>query len=455
MVFLRMRSYALGMVILIALFVLPLEAIGQQQRMSFLRDAETEALIREIGAPIFRAAGLNAAAIDIYLVDSPSLNAFVTGGQNIFFNTGMFTHTESVAELLGVLAHEAGHIAGGHLARGQDAIETASRAALLTTLLGVAAAIAAQDAGLGAAVVAGGNATAQNTFLSFSRAMESAADQAALTYLENTGLPATGLLTFMERLEDQELLPASQQVEYTRTHPLSRDRVDTIRRHVERSRVRPDAIPAGWDVRFERVQAKLVGYQNPVSALRLYPASNLSIAARYGRSVALWRRGRVDESLALLEQLSAQEPANPFFNELIGQIRFEEGDVQAARPYYERALAQRPNEAQFLMMLGQIRLAGGAPDDLSAAVGLLGQASRAPGGATPLTYRLLATAHGRMGNLPMANLFLAEEAFTRRDYALAREMAERAVAALPQGSAGHQRALDIVFLAERGLSRSR
>ena len=134
--------------------VLPLQAIGQPQRLSFLRDAETEALIREIGGPVFQAAGLNPAAVDIYLIDSPTLNAFVTGGQNIFFNTGMFTHTESVSELLGVLAHEAGHIAGGHLARGQDAIENARRTALLTTLLGVAAAIAAQDGGLGAAVVA-------------------------------------------------------------------------------------------------------------------------------------------------------------------------------------------------------------------------------------------------------------------------------------------------------------
>lgn len=435
--------------------VLPLQAIGQPQRLSFLRDAETEALIREIGGPVFQAAGLNPAAVDIYLIDSPTLNAFVTGGQNIFFNTGMFTHTESVSELLGVLAHEAGHIAGGHLARGQDAIENARRTALLTTLLGVAAAIAAQDGGLGAAVVAGGNATAQNTFLSFSRAMESAADQAALTYLETSGLPATGLLTFLERLEDQELLPASQQVEYARTHPLSRDRVETVRRHVERSRYDEATIPDGWQERFDRVRAKLVGYQNPVSALRLYPDLSTGVAERYGRSVALWRRGRVEEALALLRQLAAEEPGNPFFQELIGQILFEEGAVQSARPYYERAVSVRPGEAQFLMMLGQIRLAGGAPDDLSAAIDLLSRASREPGGATPLTFRLLATAHGRAGDVPMANLLLAEEALARRDYPLALEMAERAIQGLPQGDPGRQRALDIVALAERGAARSR
>ncbi len=433
---------------LVVLGLLAAQPAAAQGRMSFIRDAEIESTIRMFAEPIFRAAGVSPRSVDIYIVNNQTLNAFVAGGQNLFIHTGLLTNARNAGELIGVIAHETGHIAGGHIVQGQDALANAQRTALISTLLGIAAAIASGDPRAAGAVTSGGMQLAERNFLSYTRGMESSADQAALTYLERTGLSAEGLLSFMETLEDQELVPTSRQVEYVRTHPLTRDRVDTLRAAVSSSPTTGRPLPAGWVERFARMQAKLVGFLMPHVALRQY-AGDTSVAGRYGRAIAQYRNGDLDGALALMNQLLAEAPNDPYFNELVGQMLLEHGRLDEARTYYQRAVQVLPDEPLILVALAQTRLDSDDPAELQGAIRDLERAVRAPGGDTPLAWRLLATAYGRTGDLGMAALALAEEAMATGDGDLARRQARRALEALPNGSAGWLRAQDIQRAAER------
>ena len=192
-----------------------------------IRDSEIEATIRSYATPLFQAAGLNPDAIDIYIRKDDQINAFVAGGQNMFLNSGFILSTRSPLEVIGVIAHETGHISGGHLARTSDIIANASKTALVSTILGLATAVASGNAGAGAAIALGGTNVAERSFLQYSRTQESAADQAALTYLDATGQSSVGLVDFLGTLEDQELLSTSRRSPYLSTHPLTRDRIAT------------------------------------------------------------------------------------------------------------------------------------------------------------------------------------------------------------------------------------
>lgn len=417
-------------------------------QLSFIRDAEIEHIIRTFATPIFQVAGVSPGAVDIGLVNDQRVNAFVAGGQNLFIFTGLLVEADNAEELIGVIAHETAHIAGGHIARGQEALEQAHRTAILTMLLGVAAAIASGDSRVGAAAASGGATIAGRDFLGYTRSMESSADQAALTYLERAGINPRGLLTFMETLEGQELLPASRQSEYVRTHPLTRDRVDALRHHVGQSPLADAPLPAGYDDMFDRMQAKLIGFLHPATALRTYDPNASEVAPRYGYAIALYRQGDVDRALAMMNQLAAEEPDNPYFQEIIGQILMENGRLEEARRAYQHAADLLPGEPLILTALAQTKIHAGGEADLRSAIDDLTLAVGQRDGGTPLAWRLLATAYGRIGDLGMSALSLAEEAMAMGDEEVAQQQAARALRELPNGSSGWLRAQDIRRTAE-------
>lgn len=416
--------------------------------MSFIRDAEIEHIIRVYAEPLFAAAGLDPAAVRIELVADNGLNAFVADGQRLFINTGLLMQARNASELIGVIAHEIGHIAGGHLARGQDALDRARRTALLSTLIGIAAAVAAGDGGAGAAVLGGGQTVAQRGFMSFTRGMESAADQAGLSFLERAGYSAEGLLTFLDLLADQDLLPESRQVEYIRTHPLTSDRIRLVANHVAQSRMTGQPLPAGFDDLFARLQAKLIGFMDPQQALRRYPASDTSIAGRYARAIATFQRGDLAVALSSVDALIAEEPQNPFFHELRGQLLLETGRAAEARPSYDRALQLLPGEPLLLVALAQAKIESGGPADLAGAIADLNQAISRDPRPSALTWRLLAIAYGRTGDMGMSAVALAEENLARGDGEAALMQVSRAEPLVPFGSPGWLRLQDVRRAAE-------
>ena len=413
------------------------------QSISLIRDAEIESTIRAYANPIFDAAGLDSSAVHIYLVNDNRLNAFVAGGQRLFLHTGLLMRAETPGQLTGVIAHEAGHIAGGHLARLQDRLRATRAESIIALIIGAAAAVVVGDPRVGGAVAAGGQQAALQSLLQYSRTQESAADAAALTYLGRSGQSSRGLMEFLEILSEQDYLLPERQDPYLRTHPLTRERFAAARGHVALSRF-SNVAPAPEAVdRHRRMRAKLIGFLCPLSrTLRDYPESDVSFAGRYARAIAHLRRGDAARALPLIDELLFERPNDPFVNELKGQLLFETGQIEAALAPYERAVELAPDEPLLRIALAQIQIERNKAALLADAVDHLRAAQRREG-ESAMAWRLLMIAHGRRGEMGDMALAQAELALLRDDVPAAKAHAERAERELPRGSPAWLRAQDI------------
>ena len=436
-------------VALTALLALSNSSAAFAQGRSLIRDAEIEATIRDFSTPLFHAAGLDPNAIDIYIVKDDSLNAFVAGGQNLFIHTGLLLRTQDPLELIGVIAHETGHIAGGHLARTSDAIESASKLALVTTILGVAAAVAAGNAGAGAAIALGGGNVATRSFLEYSRSQESSADQAAMSFLDQTGQSARGLSEFLRTLSGQELLSSSRRDPYLNTHPLGKDRVAAVEAHLATSPYRDKPAADDQVSRHARMVAKLYAFlKTPAQTFRKYPDSDGSVPARYARAVAHYEIPDLAKALEEIRGLIREFPDDPYFHELEGQILFENGRPGEALPAYEAANRLDPKSGQIEVLLARCLLALNDPAADRRAVKHMESAIQTEDDWSS-AWRELAIAYGRVGRLGDSALSLAEQFAREGKWREAEGQAKRAQSLLPKGSPATLRALDIEELAQR------
>ena len=419
------------------------------QKLSFIRDAEIENTIRTYAAPLFQAAGLEPSDVRIYLVNDRSLNAFVAGGQRLFINTGLIMRSKHAGQVIGVIAHETGHIAGGHLSRLHAAIANSTAQSILALVIGAAAAIGTGRGDVGAAIVAGGQSMGLRSFLHYNRTQESAADQAALRFLDATGQSSRGLLEFMELLGAQDLLSADRQDPYLRTHPLSRERVDAVQAHLSRSPNRDKAQPARIQELHRRMLAKLYAFLEPFGrTLRRYPESDTGLAARYARAVAYYRKPDLGKALPLIDGLIAERPEDPYFHELKGQMLFENGRAAEALKPYETAVRLLPRSPLLRRGLAQVQLELGDPALIEPAIRNLRAAVQRDAEA-PFTWRQLAIAYGRRGDMGMSAVALAEEALLKGDARQARYHAGKAGKLLPRGSIGWLQAQDILQAAKK------
>ena len=420
---------------------------AQSRSLSLIRDAEIETIIGSYAAPLFGAAGLDPRAVEIKIVNSSTVNAFVAGGQRIFIFSGLLMRADTPGEIKGVIAHEVGHIAGGHLARLHDRLRRANTQAIISTLIGLAAAIGAGSSGAGAAIVGGGQQVAQRSLLQYSRTQESAADQAGLSYMNAAGNSPQGLLSFLDKLGDQELLQANRRDAYVLTHPLARERVTLLREQVSRSPHRDVKPDPGEILAFERMQAKLRGFiDNPRRTLRTYPVSDKSQPARYARSIAYHKSANFEAALSEVDGLIEEAPNDPFFHELRGQILFESGQVTASIDPLSRAVELLPNAPMLRFGLARAQIATNEPPRNRAAIEhLRAVVDRDPDAGA--AWRELAVAYGRDGQLGLSSLSSAEfsvRAGRKRD---AKYHAARAQRLLPSGSPGWLRAQDIEIAA--------
>lgn len=410
--------------------------------IQILRDAEIEDTLRAFATPLLQAAGLNPQTARFVLVRDSAINAYVAGGPNVFVHTGLLQAATGPEQLVGVLAHEIGHISGGHLLRSGDAIRNASIETILGLVLGVAAGVATGNGNATGAVMSGAANIAQRSFLSFSRTQESSADAAALRFLDSAGWSARGLLTFFEKLQSQELLPTDRQVAFVRTHPLSLDRIEAVRAHIASSPSSINALPPDFAQRFERMKGKLLGYMQPEAALLRYGAADPRIEARYARVQALYMRNRFDEAMTGIQDLLKAEPDNPYFHEMKAQMLLENGKPRLAVEDYRRAVTLAQDSPLLRSALAHALLESQDPALLDEAVAQL-QAALRQEPQTPSLWRLMATAWGRKGDQPAATYALAEEALARGDAKQARRMAEAAIKQLPTGSPLRLKAQDL------------
>jgi len=438
-----LKNCARGVAALVSTLLFSFALAGQAAAQSLIRDAEIEDTLRVWTDPLLVAAGVRPEEVHIYIVNDDSINAFVAGGQNIFVHTGLVLEAQNPNEVIGVLAHETGHIAGGHLARSREAINRSLGTALISIGLGVLA-IAAGAPDAGAALIGGSQAFAMGTFVRHTQVQESAADQAALNYLEASGQSGQGLLTFFSR----ELRPYEFMVRrappYVLTHPYTSDRVESLRQGIDRAEHRNATDTPDNVHRLEMAQAKLIGFiRNQGQTLARYPATDTSEPARYARTIAYYRVNRLPDAQRELNSLIAEEPSNPYYQELMGQILFDSGRAAESIPYHRRSLELVPNQPLFQINLARALTAAHAQDGADQAVLLL-QAALAQEPDNAFAWRELAQARNLQGNEPLAELASAEQNFAIGNYPAALSFAERARRSLPRNTVSYQRASDLV-----------
>ena len=416
---------------------------ARAQGLAIVRDTEIENTIRAYSAPLFEAAGLNLSSIRIRLVKDGSLNAFVAGGQNIFLNTGLLTRSDNAGQIIGVLAHEIGHISGGHLSRIHEGLRNASTQSIIAMILGTAAAIAAGSAEGVAGALIGGQAIGQRSLFKYTQGMEQAADQAGIDFLERTGQSSQGLLEFLQILQKQSALYTDSKDPYASTHPLTQDRVAFLGNHVGKSRFSKVPTPKQFTTMHARMRGKINGYvDDPNQTLNRYSAEDKGIEARYARAYAFMKLHNVKNALGIVNQLIDESPKDPFFHELKGDILKDAGEIRGAIKAYNKAIKILPWAALIRISLARVQLELNDPKLDDAVLKNIREALRYEN-EIPAAWRQLATIYGRRGETGKASLALAEEAMLRGDIGRAKQNIQRALKALPKGTPEHIRALDI------------
>ncbi len=423
--------------------LLPSQQAKADDAPSIIRDAEIETTIRSYATPIFEAANLDPHSIHVYLLQSDQINAFVAGGMNLFIYTGLLVRTQTPNQLVGVIAHETGHIAGGHLARAQEAMSNATIEMIIGMVLGAMATVASKGQ-TGAAPVLAGPGMAQQSILQYTRTMEASADAAALGFLDKSHQSSRGLLEFFGILEHQERLQYGQLNPYLINHPLTADRIANVQTHVDESPYSNVPDPPAWVEAHKRMVAKLIGYLWPLDqVLQQFPESDKSLYARYARAIAYYRIGQLQKALPPMDSLVAEFPEDPYFPEQKGQILYESGRGREALPFYEKAVALAPNQPLIRMELAQVQIEQNDPKLVKPAIEQMKKVVLAEP-RNPAAWRVLGIAYGRDGQDGQAALALAESAANAGRPKEAQRLANQALAQLPQGSPGWLRAQDIV-----------
>ena len=427
----------------------------RQPGLPIIRDAEIEGLLRLYTRPIFKAAGINPKAVKVYVLNDRRINAFVAGGQRIFVNTGLILQSKTPNDLIGVLAHETGHIAGGHLARMGVEIDSANYTKIVGMLLGLAtiaggvASGNAEVAQAGQGIMAGSQGFAQRNFLTYARGMESSADQAALGFLKATHQSARGMINLFEKLASENIAVLADVDPYVMSHPMPMERIRNLEEEAKKSPYWDAKDPPALILRHQLVQAKLTGYIGGAQAvMQKYPTTDQSMPARYARAIAMFRRGDIQNALPIIDGLTQELPENPYFWELKAQALLENGRAAEAAVPVKKALDLLPSNGLIQLLAAQAYIDTEKPANAKEAIKLLRQAQRSEG-QTAETYRLLARAHAITGDIPRAELATAEAALLMGDRKLAMEKATAAQAAFKTGTPEWTRAGDVMSFAGR------
>lgn len=427
-------------------------AQAQGAKMNVIRDAEIEQLLRDYATPIFDTAGIRKGSIQIILLGNRSFNAFVADGKRMFINIGTLMEAKTPNEVIGVIAHETGHIVGGHLARLRQEMAKAQLLAVAGMLLGAGAIAggaasrgAVGNAGTGAAgAMYGGQEMAMRSLLAYQRSEEQAADRMAVNYLEKTGQSPRGMLDTFRRFSQDSMFKSSSIDPYLLSHPLPQERIANMESLANKSPFLARKDPPALQARHDMMRAKLFGFAaNAAEVGRRYPLSDTSLAARYARAIAAYQNKRLPDALKQIDALLAEQPGNPWFWELKGQVLLEFGRPQEALAPLRRAVSLAPSAGLIRILLGQALVATGNK-------ALAGEAIRELSNATqreaewPDGWRHLAQAYALKGDIGMAEYASAQAYFVVGDFRMAVTQATRAKEKLPPGSPSYLKSEDII-----------
>ncbi len=444
------RAVALAAAAAVALTSMPVRAqTGSNAGVPMIRDAEIEQLLRDYTAPILRAAGLTQQNVQVVIINENVFNAFVMDAHRIFIFTGALKQATTPNQLIGVFAHETGHIVGGHLSKMRQELANAQTVAIIAMLLGVGAVAASAKSGnvstgnIGAAALSAPQSAIMHSLLAYQRAQEEQADRAGVRFLTMTHQSAKGMYDTFKRFADEMMFSAAYIDPYVQNHPMPAERMAALTELVK---------TPYWDIkdppelqfRHDMMRAKLYGFTERADlVLRRYPSSDTSMPARYARAIATYRFGDLRSAITQIDSMIAAMPNYPYLYELKGQALLENGHAAEAIAPLRRAVELAPNPALIQILLGQALIATNNPQLTKEAIPLL-RAALAKEPESGDAYEQLAMAYGHGGDYADADLASAQAAFARGDAKTARELAARAKMRFPVGSPGWVRADDIV-----------
>jgi predicted Zn-dependent protease len=412
-----------------------------------IRDAEIEQLLRDYTRPLLRVAGLAKQNIEVVIINDRGFNAFVVDGRRIFVNSGALMDSKAPNEIIGVLAHETGHIAGGHLSRLRQQLAHAQAQSIVAMLLGIGAVVAASRAGASGsptAALLGPQEAIRRSLLSYQRAQEEQADRAGVKFLTATGQSARGMYDTFKRLGDDLLFAAHSADPYLQSHPMAAERVRALETLAKTSPTWEKHDPPELQARHDLMRAKLIGFLDRAdSVMRRYPTSDQSLAARYARAISSYRHAGLRAAIPQIDALIQAQPNNPYFHELKGQALLEGGKASEAIGPLRHAVKLAPQPALIQILLAQALNGSNNPRAADEVVALL-RVALASEPESSEGFAQLAMAYGRKGDLAQADLASAQSAFMRGDHKTARQLAARAKTRFPVGSPGWVKADDIV-----------
>jgi predicted Zn-dependent protease len=418
---------------------------------SILRDAETEALFRDMSRPLIEAAELRPENVQVVLIGDKSINAFVAGGQIVYLHSGLITAADNANEVQGVIAHELGHITGGHIIRGSEGAKAATGIALLSLLLG-AAAMAAGAGAAGSGIMAAGQQAAMGKFLAFTRTQESSADLAGASFLTKSGTSGRGSLSFFKKLQNQEFRWAlPQEDSYARTHPLSGERIASLEGVYKAASSWDNKTDPALEARFQRVKAKLSGFvSDPKQTLAKYPESDRSVPARYARAYAWHKSAYPDRANAEVESLLRTDPKDPYFLELKGQILLESGKPKEALESLRQAVAIAPAQPLIAATFGHALIATEDQDNFKEAKAVL-RSAIGRDNSNPFAWYQLGIVYDREGDPARAALATAERYNLEGNLPMALASARMAMSGIKEGTPDCLRAQDIAMASRASL----
>ncbi len=436
-----------------ALAVAPMAAVAQENKgPSVLRDTETEQLLREYTRPILRAAGLEKQNIQMVIINQGVFNAFVADGRRIFVNYGAILQSETPNQIIGVMAHETGHLAGGHLAKMREQMAQAQTQMIIAMLLGAGAMVAGAKSGgsnngltnAGAAMFSAPGEVIRRTLLSYVRQQEENADKAGVKFLNATGQSSRGMYETFKRFTDESLFAARGSDPYVQSHPMPAERVNALQELARSSPYWDKKDDAALQLRHDMARAKISAFmERQDTVYRRYPMSNTSLPARYAHAITTYLHGDLRSALAQIDALIQQQPNNPYFYEVRGQALLEGGKPQEAIAPFRKAVALSNNAPLIEMLLGQALVATSNNAYTDEAITIL-RAAVARETEAPIGYMQLAMAYGRKGDYAQADLASAQAAYLRGDNKTARDLASRAKTRFAIGTPGWVKADDIV-----------
>jgi predicted Zn-dependent protease len=449
----KKSSGMLAAIVTAAVALAPLASASAQQGKGppILRDAETEALLREYTRPILRAAGLEKQNIQMVIINESVFNAFVADGRRIFVNYGAILQSETPNQIIGVMAHETGHLAGGHLAKMREQMAAAQTQMIIAMLLGAGAMVAGAKSGsnngltnAGAAMFSAPGEVIRRNLLSYVRQQEENADKAGVKFLNATGQSSRGMYETFKRFTDESLFSARGADPYVQSHPMPAQRVAALEELARSSPYWDNKDDPALQLRHDMARAKISAFmERQETVYRRYPMSNNSLPARYAHAITTYLHGDLRSALSQIDALIQQQPNNPYFHEVRGQALLEGGKPQEAIAPLRRAVALSNNAPLIEMMLGQALVATGNNAYTDDAIKIL-RAAVARETEAPIGYTQLAMAYGRKGDYAQADLASAQAAYLRGDNKTARELASRAKTRFAIGTPGWVKADDIV-----------